>query len=145
MNGEAIATVDGVPNGLYVRSPDTRLLWRKSFGPGEYVLSFRSTGWGINFYGLWLSGPLQLPSETPGWLGFANGIVEQDRDAELRLHCGNFKRVEVPYSTGNNFRNLCGYVNKSCEKVCDWQGQMLSCDSVSLGGRRDGTRVALCQ
>ena len=100
VNGEAIATVDGVPNGLYVRSPDTRLLWRKSFGPGEYVLSFRSTGWGINFYGLWLSGPLQLPSETPGWLGFANGIVEQDRDAELRLHCGNFKRVEVPYAPG---------------------------------------------
>jgi hypothetical protein len=57
VNGQAIATISGVPNGIGVKSPVRQFLWRKSFGPGSYVLSFRSGGWGINFYGLWLSNP----------------------------------------------------------------------------------------
>jgi len=57
VNGVAIATIPGVPNGTGAKSPDRRLLWRKTFGPGSYVLSFKSGGWGINFYGLWLSNP----------------------------------------------------------------------------------------
>jgi BON domain/zinc-ribbon domain len=78
-------------------------------------------------------------------LGFANGNVAQDRDAELRRNCGDFKRVYVPDNVGNKFTDLCGYVGKVCEKVCDWEGRTLSCDAISLGGNRDGTRVAVCR
>lgn len=79
------------------------------------------------------------------WLGFANGNVAQDRDAELRRNCGDFKRVYVPDNAGNKFTDLCGYVGKACGRVCDWQGSTLSCDAVSQGGNRDGTRVAFCR
>ena len=65
VNGVAIATVPGVPNGFGAKSPDRRLFWRKSFGPGRYVLSFRSGGWGINFYGLWLSNPAFANPQQP--------------------------------------------------------------------------------
>ncbi len=89
------------------------------------------------------------PPSTAGaqqaWLGFANGNVAQDRDAELRRNCGDFKRVYVPDNAGNKFTDLCGYVRKTCEKVCDWQGSTLSCDAVSQGGNRDGTRIAFCR
>jgi hypothetical protein len=86
-----------------------------------------------------------IAGAEPTWLGFANGTVAQDRDVELRRNCGDFKRVYVPDSAGNRFPDLCGSVAKTCEKVCDWQGGILSCDAVSLGGNRDGTRVALCR
>jgi len=67
VNGIAIATIPGVPNGIGAKSPDRRLLWRKTFGPGSYVLSFKSGGWGINFYGLWLSNPaFANPQQTTG-------------------------------------------------------------------------------
>lgn len=79
------------------------------------------------------------------WLGFANGNVAQDRDADLRRNCGDFKRVYVPDNVGNKFTDLCGYVTKTCEKVCDWEGTSIPCDAVSQGGNRDGTRVALCR
>jgi hypothetical protein len=78
-------------------------------------------------------------------LGFANGNVVQDRDAELRRNCGDFKRVYVPDNLGNKFTDLCGFVGKSCVNVCDWQGSRLVCDDVSQGGNRDGTRVAFCR
>ena len=65
VNGEAIATIPGVPNGLGVKSPVRALVWRKVFEPGNYVLSFRSGGWGINFYGLWLSHPVTAGSSRP--------------------------------------------------------------------------------
>jgi hypothetical protein len=65
VNGVAIATIPGVPNGVGVKSPDRRLFWRKTFEPGSYVLSFRSGGWGINFYGLWLSNPAFANSQQP--------------------------------------------------------------------------------
>ena len=74
------------------------------------------------------------------WLGIANGNVAQDQDVELRCNCSNFKRVYVPYDAGNNFKDLCGYVKKTCEKVCDWEERALSCGAVSLGGNRDGNR-----
>ncbi len=57
LNGVAIATLPGVANGIGVKSPVRTLVWHRAFGPGSYVLSFRSGGWGINFYGLWLSRP----------------------------------------------------------------------------------------
>ena len=79
------------------------------------------------------------------WLGFANGNVAQDRDVELRRNCGDFGRVNVPDKAGNKFTDLCGYIRKTCEKVCDWQGSTLSCDVISQGGNRDGTRVAFCR
>jgi len=86
------------------------------------------------------------PISTLGsWWGFANGNVAQDRDAELRSNCGDFKRVYVPDNAGNKFTDLCGYMRKTCEKVCDWEGRTLPCGAVSLGGNRDGTRVAVCR
>jgi hypothetical protein len=88
--------------------------------------------------------PLGHDEQLP-WLGFANGNVAQDRDVELSRNCGDFKRVYVPDNAGNNFNDLCGYVSKTCERVCDWEGRSISCDAVSLGGNRDGTRVALCR
>jgi hypothetical protein len=91
--------------------------------------------------------PYSPPNANAGvtWLGFANGNVAQDRDAELRRNCGGFKRVYVPDNAGNKFTDLCGYVSKTCEKVCDWQGGILPCDAVSQGGNRDGTRVVFCR
>ncbi len=79
------------------------------------------------------------------WYGFANGTGLRDRDAELRRNCGSFNRVDVPENAGNRFSDLCESRNKSCVKVCDWEGRMLACDSLPLGGGRDGTRVALCE
>jgi hypothetical protein len=78
------------------------------------------------------------------WLGFANGNVAQDRDTELFHNCGSFKRIYVPSSAGNKFTDLCAYIGKKCESICDWEGRRLACSSVSLGGNRDGTRVTLC-
>jgi len=79
------------------------------------------------------------------WLGFANGTGAQDRDDDLRRNCGQFQRVYVPESAGSRFTDLCRYLGKSCSRVCDWEGHTLSCDAVSMGGSRDGTRVVLCR
>ncbi len=89
--------------------------------------------------------PLSTADAQKSWVGFANGNVAQDRDAELRRNCGDFKRVYVPDDAGNKFTDLCGYLGETCDKVCDWQGNTLSCDDVSQGGNRDGTRLALCR
>jgi hypothetical protein len=72
-------------------------------------------------------------------------VRAQDRDLELRQNCGDFKRVYVPENLGNKFTALCGYLGQSCESVCDWEGTSFPCSAVSLGGRRDGTRIALCR
>jgi hypothetical protein len=43
------------------------LLWRKSFGPGRYVLTFRSGGFAVNFYGLWIeSAPSDVQASASG-------------------------------------------------------------------------------
>ena len=90
------------------------------------------------------AGPTQAPQA--GWFGFANETGHQDREAELRHRCGEFKRVYVPPDAGGTeFTDLCSHGAESCEKVCDWEGRALPCDAVSLGGRRDGSRVALCR
>ena len=79
------------------------------------------------------------------WMGFANGASTFDRESELRQNCGaDFKRVYVPPAAGNRFTDLCGHVGMTCEKVCDWEGNSFPCNAVSLGGNRDGTRIALC-
>jgi hypothetical protein len=88
---------------------------------------------------------LSTAAAQKSWVGFANGNVAQDRDADLRRNCGDFKRVYVPEDAGNRFTDLCGYLGETCAKVCDWQGNTLSCDAVSQGGNRDGTRLALCR
>lgn len=79
------------------------------------------------------------------WLGFANETSPQDREAQLRRNCGNFTRTYVPPNAGNTFTDLCGYVGKRCQRICDWQGSNFECSAVSLGGARDGSRVALCR
>ena len=110
----------------------------------------------VNIYGLVIKGSgisTQGTSEgagaggapSPLWLGFANETSAQDRDAELRGRCGNFGRVFVPGDIGNKFTDLCSHVGRTCERVCDWQGHSFSCAVVSLGGMRDGTRIALCR
>jgi hypothetical protein len=79
------------------------------------------------------------------WLGFANEAGSLAREAELRARCGDFKRVYVPPATGNKFTDLCSQEGRTCEKVCDWEGRVLPCNAVSQGGRRDGSRIALCR
>lgn len=80
------------------------------------------------------------------WLGFANETSVQDREAELHRNCGvDFRRVYVPPDSGNKFTDLCSHEGKTCERVCDWEGTSFSCSAVSQGGRRDGSRIALCR
>jgi len=86
------------------------------------------------------------PESAAEWLGFANETVSRDREAELHQNCGaDFRRVYVPHDAGNKFSDLCNYEGKTCEKVCDWEGRSFPCSAVSLGGRRDGTRIVLCR
>jgi hypothetical protein len=101
------------------------------------------TGAGAATYELTVGGSPY--SSTPArWLGFANETGPQDRETELRRNCGDFTRVYVPGDAGNSFADLCGHEGKTCERVCDWEGTSFSCSAVSLGGRRNGTRIALC-
>lgn len=156
-NGASWVAFDGA--NIWIASQNSHTVTKVQASDGKILGTFPMPGnpWGVVFDGdnIWVSNFMgsnvwKLYSEQTGgaqaaWLGFANGNAAQDRDPELRRNCGNFNRVEVPYNVGNNFKNLCGYVNKTCEKVCDWEGRTISCDSASLGGRRDGTRVALCR
>jgi hypothetical protein len=156
-NGASWVAFDGA--NIWVASQNSHTVTEVQASDGQVLgmLPMSGNPWGVVFDGanIWVSNfvggnvwklyPTQTADAEEAWLGFANGNAAQDRDLELHRNCGNFNRVEVPYSFGNNFKNLCGYVNKSCEKVCDWEGHILSCDSVSMGGRRDGTRVALCR
>jgi len=65
VNRAAIATIPEVPHGTGAMSPDRRLVWRKTFGPGSYVHSFRSGGWGMNFYALWSNNPVMANPQPP--------------------------------------------------------------------------------
>jgi hypothetical protein len=89
--------------------------------------------------------PLKIHSTKGRWFGFANDTSPQDREVELRQNCGDFKRTDVPDEVGSKYTDLCRSVGGTCERVCDWQGTSFPCDAVSLGGARDGTRVALCR
>jgi hypothetical protein len=79
------------------------------------------------------------------WLGFANEAGSLDREAELRARCGEFRRVYVPPSAGNKFTDLCRQEDRTCETVCDWEGRVLPCSAISPGGRRPGSRIAMCR
>ena len=80
------------------------------------------------------------------WLGFANETTPKGREAELHRNCrADFTRVIVPLESGNTFTDLCRSVGKTCERVCDWEGTIFPCTAVSQGGRRDGTRIAVCR
>ena len=82
----------------------------------------------------------------PTWLGFQNGTGAQDREMELHQNCSPvFQRIYVPFERGNGFSDLCDSVGQTCEKVCDWEGTSFSCSAISQGGRRDGSRIALCK
>jgi len=156
-NGASWVAFDGANIWVASQNSHTVTEVRARDGKTLGIVPMPGNPWGVVFDGsnIWVSNFMggnvwKLYSEQTGgeqgvWLGFANGNAAQDRDPELRRNCGNFNRVDVPYPAGNNFKNLCGYVKKTCEKVCDWEGHILSCDSVSMGGRRDGTRVALCR
>jgi hypothetical protein len=53
VNGVTEATVTEGTGPAGASTPTQLLLWRKSFGPGDYVVTIRSGG-SVNFYGLWL-------------------------------------------------------------------------------------------
>ena len=89
--------------------------------------------------------PPRIQSTNGAWLGFANDTSPQDREIELRRNCGDFQRVVVPDDVGNKYTDLCRSVGSTCVRICDWEGRSFPCDAVSLGGARDGTRVALCR
>jgi hypothetical protein len=86
--------------------------------------------------------PLQ---STGVWLGFSNPSGPKDREAELRQNCGDFSRVYVPLELGNGFIELCRQEDKTCDRVCDWEGRMMPCTALPRSGGRDATRVALCR
>jgi hypothetical protein len=65
VNRAAIATIPGAPHGTGAKGPERRLFRRKKFGPGSYVLSFRSGDWGINFDGLSLSNLAMANPQPP--------------------------------------------------------------------------------
>ncbi|MFZ3265895.1 MAG: hypothetical protein WA172_17955 [Terriglobales bacterium] len=130
-----------------LRASDGEVLGTFAVSGNPWGAAFDGTNiWVSNFTGsnVWRFSSQQTRLAHATWLGFANGNAAQDRDIEIRRNCGDFKRVYVPDSVGNRFNDLCGYMNKTCEKVCDWEGRILSCNAVSLGGNRDGTRVASC-
>jgi hypothetical protein len=122
----------------------------KANANGELYLGVNDNFFADNS-GHWTAGvavstsPLGVHSTKGGWFGFANDTSPQDREVELRQNCGDFKRVDVPDEVGNKYTDLCRSVGGTCERVCDWQGTSFPCDAVSLGGARDGTRVALCR
>jgi len=92
-----------------------------------------------------MANPVAVATAQGPWLGFTNETSPQDREAELRAKCGNFTRVYVPVQAGSRFTDLCTYLGRSCDRICDWQGRNLDCNTVSLGGVRDGTRLVLCR
>ena len=63
VNGVAVATITEGLGGFGVTVPTRLILWRKSFGPGDYVWTIRSGGNAINVYGLWLSAPSRSSQE----------------------------------------------------------------------------------
>ena len=54
INGVTDATIKTGMGGIGGSTQTQLILWRKSFGPGTYVLTFRSGGSAVNFYGLWI-------------------------------------------------------------------------------------------
>jgi hypothetical protein len=55
VNGVTATTLTQGTGQWGTTTPTQLLLWRRSFGPGNYVLTIRSGGNYINVYGLWLS------------------------------------------------------------------------------------------
>jgi hypothetical protein len=84
------------------------------------------------------------------WVGFANNTSALDREADLKAHCGPFRRVTVA-GKASSFNALCESIGKKCIRVCDWGGTTKSCSEDSRPGPngsrvqgRDGSRVAFC-
>ena len=105
--------------------------------PGQLYLGVNDNNFGDNS-GHWTAkvieaNPPSIANTRAIWFGFANGSGAQDRDVELRRNCGDFERVYVPENVGNKFGDLCGYLGKTCVKVCDWEGTSFSCDSLTRG------------
>ncbi len=149
---KGVVTLVGFVNQMSDRSAVASMVLQQ---PGvktvvdNLVLSAPSTGPQGSSHG-YASTEASVPNSSNAhagiiWLGFATGNAAQDRDDDLRRNCGQFQRVYVPESAGNKFTDLCKYLGKSCASVCDWQGGSLTCDAISQGGRRDGTRVAFCR
>jgi hypothetical protein len=97
-------------------------------------------------------------SVSGDWYGFKNGAPNIDREKELHENCKvEFQRITVPQSSVTDkitFNDLCHSINKTCQKVLDWEGNTKSCGEVShkenyMGTRdtptRDGSRIALCR
>jgi len=80
------------------------------------------------------------------WYGFSPGCSytknESDfRNGELKTNCGNFTRTcAAGGGDRQSFHALCASMGKTCQKVCDWEGQTKGCDE----NPGDGSRVALC-
>lgn len=93
VNGVTVATINQSA-GLGSATPTQVLLWRKSFGPGDHVVTIRSGGL-VNFYGLWLgqesTGEHAAPPESesatatpmsPGVKGLVDTEVQRQLQAE---------------------------------------------------------------
>ena len=66
VNGVTLETIDKDRDYVWgAITPRQRLLWHKSFGPGNYVVTIRSGGVAVNFYGLWVGAPQSIAPAPP--------------------------------------------------------------------------------
>ena len=98
---------------------------------------------------------VRAEGEADGWYGYVNGTSPQDQEQQLQDHWGPFNRVFVPFAEGTDdhypitFAALCQHLNKTCQKVGDWEGKTYGCLETSQKDKdgfpkRDGSRIALC-
>jgi hypothetical protein len=82
VNSRELATIDKDPNFVWA-VPAKRSLWSKSFGPGNYALTFKSGGGHVNFYGLWIeTDAINGPAAPPADGGNQNaGLRAETKDA----------------------------------------------------------------
>lgn len=89
VNGVAVAMINQGLGGFAERTPTQLLLWQKSFGPGDYVLTVRSGGNNVYVYGLWLgqesAGEQAAPPESESASSTPmSPAVKQMVDAEVQ-------------------------------------------------------------
>lgn len=87
LNRVVIASVDKDPDyGWGKITPKQRLLWHRTFPAGHYVLTIRSGGTAVNFYGLWIGNssvgkPAHVSVEVPDQASASGNDENQDAPA----------------------------------------------------------------
>jgi hypothetical protein len=141
-------------NGNYVRAVLTGGRWGNN--NGGPVMGSDAGASPVGDYTIINNQAAQAGGGPGAWYGFSNSD-NIDQDKNLAQNCRvNFSRIATRGDAHQNikFTDLCASIGKRCVKVCDWEGHEKSCDEVSQWdnqfgggqvGKRDGSRVALCQ